>query len=113
MSPEPEIYVLDRSESSDEFLILACDGIWDVMGNRGVCHFVRSRLLISDDLQHICNQVVNTCLHKVSVVTYVNHVRGSTTDSVTTGARYDCHLKILRDLIHKRRRKREDKKLVD
>ncbi|KAK6639422.1 hypothetical protein RUM43_007695 [Polyplax serrata] len=66
VSPEPEIYVLDRSESSDEFLILACDGIWDVMGNRGVCHFVRSRLLISDDLQHICNQVVNTCLHKGS-----------------------------------------------
>lgn len=66
VSPEPEVFVLDRNEEADEFLVLACDGIWDVMTNENLCDFVRSRLLISDDLQVICNQVVDTCLYKGS-----------------------------------------------
>ena len=64
VSPEPEVFVEDRSPK-DEFIVLACDGIWDVMTNDDVCDFVRDRMQISDDLQHICNLVIDTCLHKV------------------------------------------------
>ena len=32
VSPEPEIIIHDRSDA-DEFLLLACDGLWDVMSN--------------------------------------------------------------------------------
>lgn len=64
VSPEPEIFVRDRSEN-DEFLVLACDGVWDVMSNEDICNFIRSRLLITDDLEAITNQVVDTCLYKV------------------------------------------------
>lgn len=66
VSPEPEIFVRDRDEK-DEFLVLACDGVWDVMSNEDICNFIRSRLLITDDLESITNQVVDTCLHKVSI----------------------------------------------
>ncbi|KAK4305279.1 hypothetical protein Pmani_022838 [Petrolisthes manimaculis] len=65
VSPEPEIYV-ERRQDQDEFLVLACDGIWDVMTNEDLCAFVRSRLLLSDDLEAITNHVVDTCLHKGS-----------------------------------------------
>lgn len=65
VSPEPEIYV-ERRQDDDEFLVLACDGIWDVMTNEDLCAFVRSRLLIGDDLEAITNHVVDTCLHKVN-----------------------------------------------
>ncbi|XP_071550725.1 protein phosphatase 1B isoform X2 [Panulirus ornatus] len=65
VSPEPEIYV-ERRQVDDEFLVLACDGIWDVMTNEDLCTFVRSRLLLSDDLESISNHVVDTCLHKGS-----------------------------------------------
>ena len=64
MSPEPEIYV-ERRQEDDEFLVLACDGIWDVMTNEDLCSFVRSRLVISEDLEAITNHVIDTCLHKV------------------------------------------------
>lgn len=64
VSPEPEIYV-ERRQDDDEFLVLACDGIWDVMTNEDLCAFVRSRLLINNDLEAITNHVVDTCLHKV------------------------------------------------
>ncbi|XP_007895039.2 protein phosphatase 1B isoform X1 [Callorhinchus milii] len=65
VSPEPEVYEILRAEE-DEFIILACDGIWDVMSNEELCEFVRSRLEISDDLEKVCNWVVDTCLHKGS-----------------------------------------------
>lgn len=57
----------DRDEENDEFLVLACDGVWDVMTNEDLCDFIRSRLVITDDLEAITNQVVDTCLYKVSV----------------------------------------------
>jgi protein phosphatase 1B len=67
VSPEPDVYVLDRSEN-DEFLILACDGIWDVISSRDLCDYIRSRLRISDKLDHVCNEVVDTCLSMVSII---------------------------------------------
>lgn len=66
VSPEPEVCVLERAAEGDEFVVLACDGIWDVMSNEELCEFVRSRLLVCDDLEKVCNSVVDTCLHKVS-----------------------------------------------
>ncbi|XP_051166646.1 protein phosphatase 1B isoform X2 [Leptopilina boulardi] len=66
VSPEPEIFVLDRQDENDEFLVLACDGIWDVMTNEDLCNFIHSRLLITDDLVAVTNQVIDTCLYKGS-----------------------------------------------
>lgn len=66
VSPEPEIFIRDRDFNNDEFLILACDGIWDVMTNEDLCDFIYSRLLITDDLEVIANQVIDTCLYKGS-----------------------------------------------
>lgn len=65
VSPEPEVFIEDRSQK-DEFIILACDGIWDVMSNEECCDFIRSRMMLTNDLKDICNMVVDTCLHKVS-----------------------------------------------
>ncbi|XP_037319006.1 protein phosphatase 1bb isoform X1 [Pungitius pungitius] len=66
VSPEPEVCVLERAAEGDEFVVLACDGIWDVMSNEELCDFVRSRLLVCDVLEKVCNAVVDTCLHKGS-----------------------------------------------
>ncbi|XP_069811464.1 protein phosphatase 1B isoform X1 [Dendropsophus ebraccatus] len=65
VSPEPEVYEIVRAED-DEFIILACDGIWDVMSNEELCDFVKYRLQLTDDLEKVCNSVVDTCLHKGS-----------------------------------------------
>ncbi|XP_067102521.1 protein phosphatase, Mg2+/Mn2+ dependent, 1Na (putative) [Osmerus mordax] len=66
VSPEPELYELERSPQ-DEFLILACDGVWDVIGNEELCAFVRSRMQVCDDLREICSQVIDLCLYKGSL----------------------------------------------
>eukprot|EP00899_Mesostigma_viride_P020482 jgi/Mesvir1/28435/Mv15858-RA.2 len=40
--PEPEVTVVDREEG-DEFLILATDGLWDVVSNQEACDLARSK----------------------------------------------------------------------
>lgn len=35
VSPEPEVTALEKSDR-DEFAVLACDGVWDVMSNEEV-----------------------------------------------------------------------------
>ncbi|XP_077596787.1 protein phosphatase, Mg2+/Mn2+ dependent, 1Nb (putative) [Stigmatopora nigra] len=66
VSPEPEVSVLGRSPA-DEFLVLACDGVWDAIGNEELCAFVRNRLLVCTDLRDVCAQVVDLCLYKGSL----------------------------------------------
>ncbi|XP_066560203.1 protein phosphatase, Mg2+/Mn2+ dependent, 1Na (putative) isoform X2 [Amia ocellicauda] len=65
VSPEPEVYEVQRSPA-DEFLVLACDGVWDTINNEDLCAFVHSRLQLSNDLQDICCQVIDLCLYKGS-----------------------------------------------
>lgn len=64
VSPEPEISV-ERRSVKDEFIVLACDGIWDVMTNDDIAAFIHNRMFITSDLKEICNMVLDTCLHKV------------------------------------------------
>lgn len=44
VSPEPEV-TIEAIDGTEEFLLLACDGIWDVMTNDGICEFVRKLML--------------------------------------------------------------------
>ena len=59
VSPEPEIFVEERNKE-DQFLVLACDGIWDVMSNEELADFIHSRLRLTNDLTQVCNQVIFT-----------------------------------------------------
>merc|ERR1711990_414541 len=56
VSPEPEFYMKLREPEIDEFLVLACDGVWDVMTNEELVNFVSARMRITDDLEAIANE---------------------------------------------------------
>ncbi|KAL3083026.1 hypothetical protein niasHS_010828 [Heterodera schachtii] len=66
VSPEPDIYIVPRDKEDDEFLVLACDGIYDVLANEDLCALVRSRLSVTDDHKMASNQVLDVCLSKGS-----------------------------------------------
>ena len=66
VSPEPEIYNCPRALAKDEFVVLACDGIWDVMTNDDLREYIHSRLKVTNDLVKISNEVLDMCLNKVS-----------------------------------------------
>ena len=67
VSPEPEVIIVERDEANDEFLVLACDGVWDVMNNDDLCTFIRHQLTLTDDVENICSSIIDVCLHKVCI----------------------------------------------
>ena len=66
VSPEPDLMVVARDSQQDEFMLLACDGIYDVMQNDEVVKYVRHRLELTDNLGAICNDLLDLCLYKVN-----------------------------------------------
>ena len=51
--------------SSAAFVVLACDGIWDVMTNEEVASFVVSRVATTT-LENIAAQLLDECLRRKS-----------------------------------------------
>ena len=45
-----------------EFVVLACDGIWDVMTNDEVVSFVRQNIAAGVDPEDICESIMMQCL---------------------------------------------------
>ena len=73
VSPEPEISHYPRNLITDSikqdeqiaFIVLACDGIWDVVTNEELAAYILGRMRVTDNLDEICNSVLDMCLYKV------------------------------------------------
>lgn len=57
----PDVTVHDISPD-DEFLVVACDGIWDCESSQSVIEFVRRGVAAKQPLQTICENLMNKCL---------------------------------------------------
>jgi protein phosphatase PTC2/3 len=57
--PDVEIKELTNDH---EFILLACDGIWDVLSNEEVLEFVRTRIAQMIPPETICEQLMTRCL---------------------------------------------------
>ncbi|VDQ11176.1 unnamed protein product [Trichobilharzia regenti] len=76
ISPEPEITVVDRDKDLDEIIVLACDGIWDVLTNEELCSLLQNRMRCVEDLSMICNETIDMCLYKcMAFVISRNHTK--------------------------------------
>ena len=63
----PDIMIYPRFEEEDEFMILACDGIWDVASSEQCAHFVQVLLQEGEsDLGSVCEEILDTCLDRRS-----------------------------------------------
>ena len=65
ITAEPDIHIEKLDTEKDEFLILACDGIWDVLTRQEAVDEVRKRILADRKakLSDICSDILkNVCL---------------------------------------------------
>ncbi|KAG0165119.1 Protein phosphatase 2C 2 [Apophysomyces sp. BC1034] len=61
VTAEPDI-IEHELTNSDEFVVIACDGIWDCMTNQEVVNFVRQKLGEKKLLKSICEDLMDNCL---------------------------------------------------
>ncbi|CAF1158238.1 unnamed protein product, partial [Didymodactylos carnosus] len=60
---DPEIIEFTRSKKSPvAFIVLACDGIWDVITNEELALIILDRMNVTDNLCEITNYILDTCL---------------------------------------------------
>jgi protein phosphatase 2C family protein 2/3 len=76
VTANPEI-IIRRLTSEDEFLVLACDGIWDCATSQKVVGFIRRSIAEGQELDFICENFMNYCLADV------NNMLGIGTDNMT------------------------------
>ncbi|KAJ2739700.1 Protein phosphatase 2C 2, partial [Coemansia sp. BCRC 34301] len=48
--------------ADDEFLVIACDGIWDCMTNQQVVQFVHAKIAAGRKLDKICEEMMDECM---------------------------------------------------
>lgn len=61
----PDVTILSRSPE-DQFLLFACDGIWDVMSNLEATRYVLSALRMGCHPSAACEMLLDECLRKSS-----------------------------------------------
>ncbi|KAF8655483.1 hypothetical protein AX16_003041 [Volvariella volvacea WC 439] len=68
LSPEEQIITANPDitcheiTDDDEFLVLACDGIWDCLTSQQVVDFIRYQVSQGKELQEICEMMCDHCL---------------------------------------------------
>jgi len=57
----PDVMIHQLCED-DEFLVIACDGIWDCQSSQAVIEFVRRGIVAKQELSAICENMMDNCL---------------------------------------------------
>ncbi|RFU29676.1 hypothetical protein B7463_g6679, partial [Scytalidium lignicola] len=57
----PDVTIHEIADD-DEFLVVACDGIWDCQSSQAVVEFVRRGIAARQDLSKICENMMDNCL---------------------------------------------------
>ena len=64
ISALPDVRHITIEPEKDEFMVLACDGIWNFMSSQDVVQFIRTRLTQNyEKLSKICEEVQNILDH--------------------------------------------------
>ncbi|XP_047064016.1 probable protein phosphatase 2C 42 [Lolium rigidum] len=61
LTSSPEIR-LEKITDDTEFLVMACDGVWDVVLNQGLIEIIRGNMKSGKDLGKICEAILDMCV---------------------------------------------------
>ncbi|KAF2313034.1 hypothetical protein GH714_008823 [Hevea brasiliensis] len=61
VTANPDINTVELCDD-DEFIVLACDGIWDCLSSQQLVDFIHEQLRTESKLSVLCNRVLDRCL---------------------------------------------------
>ncbi|XP_051137480.1 probable protein phosphatase 2C 60 isoform X2 [Andrographis paniculata] len=61
VTASPDVNIVELC-NDDEFIVLACDGIWDCMSSQQLVDFIREQLTSESKLSAVCEKVLDRCL---------------------------------------------------
>ena len=56
----PTVTIVDRDEKNDQYLLLACDGIFDVFRTDQLVNYTTHRFTVVNDTKVIANELIDT-----------------------------------------------------
>jgi serine/threonine protein phosphatase PrpC len=62
ITAKPDVTIVPRTAATDQFLLLACDGIWDVMKSEACAQFIMEKMTIGYGIGRICELLLDHCL---------------------------------------------------
>ncbi|KAK2588023.1 hypothetical protein KPH14_004097 [Odynerus spinipes] len=99
ISALPDVRHITIEPERDEFMVLACDGIWNFMSSQDVIQFVRTRLTENyDNISKICEELFDHCLapdtfgdgtgcdNMTAVIVRFKQLSANATNNTTTAA---------------------------
>ncbi|TID29886.1 hypothetical protein CANINC_001525 [Pichia inconspicua] len=66
---EPDIIIQKYQKLQDEFLVVACDGIWDCYKSGDLVHLIRQQLALGKNLTNINDLILNNCISMANTIT--------------------------------------------
>lgn len=70
VSPQPDVTCRERNRAADNYIVVACDGIYDVMANEEIAEFCTDRLISTTEQNTVPGTLLDLCLHKVLRLNY-------------------------------------------
>ncbi|KAK4768997.1 hypothetical protein SAY86_027147 [Trapa natans] len=61
VTANPDINIVELCDD-DDFIVLACDGIWDCMSSQQLVDFIHEQLKSENKLSTVCERVLDRCL---------------------------------------------------
>ncbi|PHU08624.1 putative protein phosphatase 2C 60 [Capsicum chinense] len=61
VTADPDINIVDLCDD-DDFVVLACDGVWDCMSSQQLVDFIHEQLNSENKLSAVCERVLDRCL---------------------------------------------------
>ena len=62
ISAFPDIVIRDRDLANDEFLLLGCDGIWEMFPGKEICEMGQEKIKKGMELDKVCEELLDSLI---------------------------------------------------